>query len=229
MAHLGTSSLLGIYHLGRVHSKHAHATSPACHVQSFPLVRAATPRHSWAVTPHAPPWHCLQVSQALLHRSRRPSPTSPTSPTQSSICRRRTSSRCAGARWAHGVARCIPAAHMWLLCVAVPSAETCRPGREHLHTGRVMHTAVVRVRWGWTTAARHALAFCPLGPHGVARGLEGSVLRWEGLVLLCCLPSARNAARMWLGVLWPRVHVEKTVYVCHARQNLAEICMTGDG
>ena len=30
------------------------------------------------------------------------------------------------------------------------------------------------------------------------------MLRWEGLVLLCCLPSARNAARMWLGVLWPR-------------------------
>ena len=161
---------------GRVHSEHAHAPSPPSRVQSFPLARAATSRHSRGGHPHTHrPGIALQVSQAssidrAVRRRRHP-------PLQlNPACRRRTSSRCAGGTMgAHG--RCalrIPAAHMWLLCVDVPSAETCRPGRENLHTGRVMHTAVVRFlgRDGTTAAVRAACT-------GMSSRAGGSMgLRW---------------------------------------------------
>ena len=161
---------------GRVHSEHAHA--PVATVPR-PIVPARARGHIPALVGGHPHTHrpgiALQVSQASsIDRAvrRRRHPPLQLNPT----CRRRTSSRCAGGTMgAHG--RCalrIPAAHMWLLCVDVPSAETCRPGRENLHTGWVMHTAVVRLlgRDGTTAAVRAACT-------GMASRAGGSVgLRW---------------------------------------------------
>ena len=179
MAHLGTTLLLGFPAVSTVSTP--TPPSPPSRVQSFPLARAATSRRSRAVIPTLTAL-ALPCRSARLHRSIAPSVADATHLSNSIQHADDEPARGAlgGTMGAHG--RCalrIPAAHMWLLCVDVPSAETCRPGRENLHTGRVMHTAVVRFlgRDGTTAAVRAACT-------GMSSRAGGTTsLRWaEGAV-----------------------------------------------
>ena len=192
--------------------------SPPSHVQSFPLARAATSRRSWAVIPTLTAL-ALPCRSARLHRSIAPSVADATHLSNSiqHVDDEPARGALGGTMGAHG--RCalrIPAAHMWLLCVDVPSAETCRPGRENLHTGWVMHTAVVRFlgRDGTTAAVRAACT-------GMSSRAGGTTsLRWaEGAVhVVVCRRGRERRGVACVGGLWPwecsRVRLSCATHFC---------------